>query len=78
MKKTKSKAAYTNKWLHRNQHLWHEDLVHNVPQIILHISDAPKIVNERVIEINLKRREKGLHNIEDNEDIEFDEYYEED
>ena len=55
MKTTKSKAAYTNKWLSRNRHLWHETTTNGVKIIILHKQDAPKIVVERIKEINYKR-----------------------
>ena len=55
MKTTKSKAAYTNKWLFRNRHLWHETTVNGTKIIILHKQDAPRIVVERVKEINHKR-----------------------
>lgn len=55
MKTTKSKAAYTNKWLSRNRHLWHETTVNGAKIIILHKQDAPKIVVERIKEINYKR-----------------------
>ena len=55
MNKTKSKAAYTNKWLSRNKHLWHEVTLNGVKIIILDRLDAPKIVIERVEEINHKR-----------------------
>ena len=55
MKKTKSKAAYTNKWLSRNRHLWHETTTNGIKIIILNKMDAPKIVVERIIEINHKR-----------------------
>ena len=55
MKKTKSNAAYTNKWLSRNRRFWHEEHVHGIPVIILDKEDAPKIVIKRVEKINLKR-----------------------
>ena len=55
MKKTKSKAAYTNKWLSRNRHLWHETTINGINIIILDKMDAPTIVVERIKEINHKR-----------------------
>ena len=55
MKTTKSKAAYTNKWLSRNRHLWHETTINGIKIIILDKMDAPNIVVERIKEINHKR-----------------------
>ena len=55
MKTTKSKAAYTNKWLSRNRHLWHETIINGIKIIILDKMDAPNIVVERIKEINRKR-----------------------
>ena len=60
MKKTKSKAAYTNIWLNRNKHLWTEyniyfQIKESLPTIHLRENSAPKIVVERVKEINAKR-----------------------
>ena len=55
MKKTKSKAAYANKWLSRNRRFWHEEHVDGKPVIIVDKNDAPKIVLTRVKEINVKR-----------------------
>ena len=55
MKTTKSKSAYTNKWLSRNRHLWHEATINGVKIIILDKLDTPKIVVERIKEINYKR-----------------------
>ena len=55
MKTTKSKAAYTNKWLSRNRHLWHETTTNGIKIIILDKNDAPRIVVERIKEINYKR-----------------------
>lgn len=55
MKKTKSKAAYTNKWLSRNRRFWHEKEINGTTIIILDKQDAPKIVVERIKEINYKR-----------------------
>ena len=55
MKKTKSNAAYTNKWLSRNRRFWHEEHVDGKPVIIIDKKDAPKIVLARVKEINAKR-----------------------
>ena len=51
----KSKAAYTNKWLRKNKHLWCEKAVNGHMIIILSISNVPNIVRERVREINAKR-----------------------
>ena len=59
MKKTKSKAAYTNKWLNRNKHLWCDKAVNGEFIIVLKAKDAPKIVKERVEEINKVRRVKN-------------------
>ena len=55
MKKTKSKSAYTNKWLSRNRRFWHEKEINGTTIIILDKQDAPKIVVERIKEINYKR-----------------------
>ena len=44
MKKNKSKAAYTNKWLNRNKHLWHENISHGVISITLDKLDAPQTI----------------------------------
>ena len=60
MNKNKSKAAYTNKWLSRNRRFWHEEHVNGKPIIIIDKVDAPKIVLERVKEINLKRGWNGF------------------
>lgn len=54
MKNTKSKAAYTNKWLSRNKHLWHETTIDGIKIIILDKSDAPNIVVKKIKEINKK------------------------
>ncbi len=55
MNKTQSKAAYTNKWLSRNRRFWHEKEINGTTIIILDKLDAPKIVVERIKEINYKR-----------------------
>ncbi len=55
MKQTKSKSAYTNKWLSRNKRFWHEEHVNGKPVIIIDKEDAPKIVLVRIKEINAKR-----------------------
>ena len=55
MKKAKSKSAYTNKWLSRNRRFWHEKEINGTTIIILDKRDAPKIVVERIKEINYKR-----------------------
>ena len=55
MKTAKSKSAYTNKWLSRNRHLWHETTTNGIKIIILDKNDAPRIVVERIKEINYKR-----------------------
>lgn len=60
MKKNKSKAAYTNKWLSRNKRFWHEKQIGPISIIILDKIDAPKIVIERIREINHKRGWKSL------------------
>lgn len=54
MKATKSKAAYTTKWLNRNKQHWCEKAIKGVMQIVIKKPDAPKIVFERVKEINEK------------------------
>ena len=52
MKKTKSKSSYTNIWLRRNKHMWHEldGLI-----ILEDREHTPKIVRDRVDEINSKK-----------------------
>ena len=72
----KSKAAYTNKWLERNKKFWHEEQKGDISIIIVDKKDAPKIVLERVIEINESR---GWFDDEDdweNEDwSDYENYY---
>ena len=54
--KDKSAAAYTIKWLNRNKQHWHEiDYFGRTKIIIIDKPDAPKIVLERVREINDSR-----------------------
>ena len=56
MNKHKSKAAYTNKWLNRNKNYWHEqDYFFGTKKLVIDKTDAPKIVLERVKEINEER-----------------------
>lgn len=56
MKKTKSKAAYTNKWLRRHKNDWHEeDYFFGTKKLVVDKKDAPKVVLERVKEINEHR-----------------------
>ena len=55
MNKNKSKSAYTNKWLSRNQQHWKIGEVKGTRAIIITKPDAPKIVFDRVYEINKKR-----------------------
>ena len=55
MNKNKSKAAYTNKWLFRNTQHWKEIEYKGARVIIIKKLDAPKIVIDRVEEINRKR-----------------------
>lgn len=55
----KSKAAYTNKWLNRNRHLWEERKSCGIDLIFLKTECAPKVVRERVKEINESRRRKS-------------------
>ena len=55
MNKTKSKAAYTNKWLFRNKQHWKVGENEGTRVIIITKPDAPKIVFNRVYEINKKR-----------------------
>ena len=52
----KNKVAYTTKWLNRNKQHWCEKPIKGVMQIVIKKPDAPKIVLERVKEINEKRR----------------------
>lgn len=61
MKKPKSKSSYTNKWLSKNKHFWHEGFFNGIKIIILDKNDAPKIVKERIKEINHKRIVSGKH-----------------
>jgi len=79
--KNKSKSAYTNIWLRRNPHLWCEKERNHVSLIVLLTDSAPRIVRERIEEINQKRRKKALSGPTEIEtetwDIdEFDEYEE--
>ena len=54
--KNKSKAAYTIKWLNRNKKFWHEeDYFFGTKKLVIDKADAPKIVLERVKEINDSR-----------------------
>ena len=53
--KNKSKAAYTNKWLSRNKQHWKVDEVEGTKVIVITKLDAPKIVFDRVYEINKNR-----------------------
>lgn len=56
MNKNKSKAAYTTKWLNRNKWFWYEkDYFFGSKIIVITKKDAPKIVLERVKEINDSR-----------------------
>jgi hypothetical protein len=55
MNKSKSKAVYTNKWLSRNKQHWKVDEVDGAEVIIITKLDSPKIVFDRVYEINKKR-----------------------
>lgn len=59
MKTTKSKAAYTNKWLSRNKRFWHEQQFRGIQMIVIDKKDAPKIVIKRVKEINVARATRG-------------------
>ena len=56
MNKNKSKSAYTNIWLRRNKHLWYEKRYNGGNCIFFKTKCPPKIVVERVNEINEKRR----------------------
>lgn len=52
MKMTKSKSSYTNVWLRRNKHMWYEQ----ASLIMLRDREhTPKIVRDRVDEINSKK-----------------------
>ena len=55
MNKNKSKAAYTNKWLSRNKQHWKVGESEGTRVIIITKADAPKIVFNRVYEINKSR-----------------------
>ena len=55
MNVTKSKAAYTNKWLSRNKQHWKVGESEGAEVIIITKLDSPKIVFDRVYEINKKR-----------------------
>ena len=59
MRKTKSKASYTNKWLSRNKRFWHIEHFNEEPVIIIDKKDAPKIVIKRVQEINARHGWSG-------------------
>lgn len=55
----KSKASYTNKWMHHYPSFWHEEEIKTGCKIIVVDKvDAPQIVKERVQEINNRRYEK--------------------
>ncbi len=56
MKKAKSKAAYTIKWLNRNKQFWHDEpYFFGTKKLVVTKADAPIIVLERVKEINEHR-----------------------
>ena len=56
MNKNKSKAAYTTKWLNRHTQFWYEkEYFFGSKVIVITKKDAPKIVLERVKEINDSR-----------------------
>ena len=56
MKYTKS---YTNKWMHHYTNFWHEEQIrYGFKIIVIDKEDAPKVVRERVKEINNRRYEK--------------------
>ena len=56
----KSKASYTNRWMHHYPNFWHEEkLRKGFKIIVIDKKDAPQIVKERVQEINNKRYEKN-------------------
>ena len=56
----KNKVSYTNKWMHHYPQFWHEEQIRNHFKIIvIDKEDAPKIVKERVKQINLRRYEKN-------------------
>ena len=56
MNKNKSKAAYTNKWLSRNKQHWKVGKSEDGTRVIIITKlDAPKIVFDRVYEINKSR-----------------------
>ena len=55
----KNKVSYTNKWLTHYPHFWHEEVIRTGFKIIvIDKADAPKIVKERVHQINMRRYEK--------------------
>ena len=56
MNKSKSKSAYTNKWLSRNKQHWKASKSEDGTRVIIITKlDAPRIVFDRVYEINKKR-----------------------
>ena len=56
----KSKASYTNKWMHHYPDFWHEEEIkRGFKIIVVDKKDAPQIVKERVQEINNRRYEKN-------------------
>ena len=63
MNKTKSASSYTNKWLNRNKKFWFEKISDGSKLIVLKKADAPKIVVNRIIEINKSRMKYNPFNI---------------
>lgn len=66
MRKTKSKASYTNKWLSRNKRFWHIEHYVDEQVIIIDKKDTPKIVIERVKEINARHGWSGRGRTDEN------------
>ena len=56
----KYKKSYTNKWLNHYHKFWHEEQLRDYfKMIVIDKADAPKIVKERVNQINMRRYEKN-------------------
>ena len=56
----KNKKSYTKKWLNHYHNFWHEEPInYYFDMIVIDKADAPKVVKERVHQINMRRYEKG-------------------
>ena len=51
----KKNNSYTSKWLRKYKNCWHEENSSGTTIIVLDKKDAPKIVIEDVMKINIKR-----------------------